>query len=627
MRKWLSGDTAEEGCRCTLTFEGNSLAVAADDCPGKGNLSESADCRATAIGALDGGSVDAVTTTCGGRTRAYVDRAAAVLVAAGQFAVRAAAVEERIATRARRDPVAAAKEASGRAGPIADLAAETGLAVATEGFDSSAAALTAYSGPTISDARVAASAPPASSLRDRRPLSTDAVVRRYDTPSDRLPVYHVEPREQRFDAATMEALSTVYERLASAAVDGGCDPYSAAGDEIDDGTTAAAVGSVVEKHTTGLGILDDIFADERVSDVFATAPVSDTELRVRVDGETMRTNVRLTESGASALASTFRRTSGRAFSRSNPTLDATATVAGRQIRVAGVAEPVSDGLAFAFRAHDANAWRLADFVAGGTMPAEVAGLLSVVAERGGACLVAGPRGAGKTTTLGALLWELPREVRTVLIEDTPELPVSALQADGRDVQPLRTARNDGPSITATEALRTALRLGEGALVVGEVRGEEASVLYEAMRVGGGDGAVLGTIHGDGPDAIRERLVSDLGVPVRSFAATDLVVTLAPPTAGHGRGVASVSEVVARGDGVAFESLYERDGPTATATGRLERGNSRLVESLSAPGERYADVLTAIERRTASFASSAGDASGGDKTVVDATDSGPTGSGG
>jgi type IV secretory pathway ATPase VirB11/archaellum biosynthesis ATPase len=413
-------------------------------------------------------------------------------------------------------------------------------------------------------------------------------------------MYHIEPREQRFDAATMETLIGAYERVATAAVDGGCHPYDAASEVADDSATATAVGAVLEKHTRGLGVLEDIFADERVSDVFATAPVSDTRLQVRCDGETMRTNVRMTPSGANALASTFRRSSGRAFSRANPTLDATATVADRQIRVAGVSEPVSDGLAFAFRAHDSDVWRLADFVDNGTMPAAVAGLLSVVAERGGACLVAGPRGAGKTTTLSALLWELPRKVRTILIEDTPEHPVSSLQADGRDVQALRTASGAGPSVDPTEALRTALRLGEGALVVGEVRGEEAGVLYEAMRVGGGDGAVLGTIHGNGPEAIRERLVSDLGVPVQSFAATDLVVTLAPPRSEHGRGIASVAEIVSHSEAVTFESLYERDGPTATATGRLKRGNSRLVESLAAPGESYAEVLDTIEARTEQF---------------------------
>ncbi len=104
-----------------------------------------------------------------------------------------------------------------------------------------------------------------------------------------------------------------YERVATAAADGGCHPYSAANAVADDGSTATVVGAVLEKHTGGLGILEDIFADQRVSDVFATAPVSDTRLRVRCDGETMRTNPP-TPSGANALASTVRRSSGRAFS-------------------------------------------------------------------------------------------------------------------------------------------------------------------------------------------------------------------------------------------------------------------------------------------------------------------------
>ncbi|MDS0220683.1 Flp pilus assembly complex ATPase component TadA [Haloarcula sp. S1AR25-5A] len=602
MREWLFGSAAS-ACRCETTVEGGRLVVTADDCPGGGDLAESVDCRTTVVGSLASTGADTVVTEQAGQERVYVDRAVAVLTAAGRFATRVASLDDRLADRARRDPVAAATEAAGRAGPVADLAAETGLTVATDGFDTSEQALAAYTGPTISDARVGVAPPADAVLRDQRTLPTDAIVRRYDTPGDQLPMYHIEPYEQRFDAATMETLMRAYERVATAAVDGGCDPYNAAGEVSDDGTTATAVGAVLEKHTGGLGILEDIFADDRVSDVFATAPISDTRLRVRCDGETMRTNVRMTPSGAKTMASTFRRSSGRAFSRANPTLDATATVADRQIRVAGVSKPVSDGLAFAFRAHDSDVWRLADFVDNETMPAPVASLLSVVAERGGACLIAGPRGAGKTTTLGALLREIPRDVRTILIEDTPELPASSLQADGRDVQALRTARGEGPSVDATEALRTALRLGEGALAVGEVRGEEASVLYEAMRVGGGDGAVLGTIHGNGPEAIRDRLVSDLGVPVQSFAATDLVVTLAPPASEQGRGIASVAEIVPRGDGVTFESLYERDGPTATATGRLRRGNSRLVESLATPGESYAEVLGAIEARTERFGGS------------------------
>ncbi|MFC7019966.1 MULTISPECIES: ATPase, T2SS/T4P/T4SS family [Haloarcula] len=600
MSETSPGSAAPADCECAVAFDRDTLTVDASACPGSGALATASACRATVVDALGGTDVDSVVVERAGTERAYCDDAAALLVAAGRFATRVAPIDERVARRAKRDPLAAASEAAGRTGTVADLAAETGLALLAERADDYDRALSCHTGPAVSDARVGTAPPPEATLQDRETLETGAVARRYATPSGRLDAYHVEPREQRFDESATATLQRAHERLVCAIGDEQTTPRRAARAVCTDGETAAAVGAVLAKHTAGLGILEDLFADPRVSDVFATAPVAENALRVRVDGATRRTNVRLTDVGAKALASTFRRTSGRSFSRASPTLDATATVADRQIRVAGVTEPVSDGLAFAFRAQDEECWDLRDLVAAGSMPPAVAGLLSVAVERGSACLVAGPRGAGKTTLLGALLWELPRSVRTLVIEDTPELPVDDLQAAERDVQALRTTTGDGPSVAPDEALRTALRLGEGALVVGEVRGEEASVLYEAMRVGGGDGAVLGTIHGDGSEAVRERLVTDLGVPPRSFAATDLVVTLAPPTSSAGRGVERVQEVVGTESGARFETLYERDGATAIATGRLARGTSHLVDALRGPGESYESVLATVDDRTGTF---------------------------
>jgi hypothetical protein len=223
-------------------------------------------------------------------------------------------------------------------------------------------------------------------------------------------------------------------------------------------------------------------------------------------------------------------------------------------------------------------------------------------------LVAGPRGAGKTTTLGALLFELPADTRTVVVEDTPELPIGTLRDVGRDVQPLWTTTDEGPELSPTAAVRAALRLGKGALVVGEVRGREAAALYEAMRVGAAESAVLGTVHGDGAAAVRERVVSDLGVPASSFAATDLVVTCAVGRDG-GRHVAAVEEVRDPAGGpVGFESLFDTragtrgdsaataDGPSAVATGVIDRGNSHVLERLRRPGEPYAAVREAVADR-------------------------------
>lgn len=623
-----TGRESDDACRCNPTFEGDRLVVAAGDCPGRGALAGAVDCRATVVAALTERDADVVLTRADGLERAYEDGAAALLTAAGRFADAAAFRDETLALTATRDPLRAARKAAGRAGAVARIAAESGLLEGTrrvEGYDE---ALRPYEGPRVARSRVATRPPPDGRLVDRRELDTGAVVRIYGRPNREVQTYHLEPAEAGLDPAATATLATAHEHLATGDVRGGDRApgravWAVAGPE----DPVDRLGAILRKHTRGLGVLEDFFADDEVSDVFATAPVGEHPLRIRVDGESMRTNVRLTERGAEALASRFRLASGRSFSRASPTLDATARAGDRQVRVAGVTDPASDGLAFAFRAHDRQAWTLPALVANGTLPTSAAALLSLAVERGAAVLLAGARGAGKTTLLGALLWELPASTRLVCIEDTPELPIDGLRAAGRDVQPLRvTGDPDGPELEPAAALRTALRLGKGALVVGEVRGEEARVLYEAMRVGAADGAVLGTIHGDGAATVRERVVTDLGVPETAFADTDLIVTVgirdatANPTENptdrephddRVRRVTAVEEVIAVDDGSAFQPLFEPAGSGGSGgsglspTGRIDRGNSRLVAHLARSGESYGAVRDALEARATRLSELAG----------------------
>lgn len=602
----IDGTDADTPCQCVPSFrapetaDDGTLIVEAGDCPGEGDLAAEPNCRATVVDALGDRAADAVHVRRDGRERVYDGGAAGLLVAAGRFAARVAVHDEALADRARRDPLGAARAATGRAGPAADLATTSGLAAGADRVDGGyERALTATVGPAVSNARLVARPPEGATLQNRRPLDTGATVRRYRT--DRGEYYLLEPLDARLDDADMRVLSAAYERLAAGVdeADGNRAVTRAvrAVDTVDADPSIDAVERVLRKHTRGHGILDDLFADPRVSEVVVTAPVDDGPIRVAIEGERLPTNVHLTRAGAAALASRFRRESGRGFSRANPTLDATTEGPfGGRVRVAGVTDPASDGYGFVFRSHDTAAWTLPALVANETLSAGAAALCSVAVERAAAGLIAGPRGAGKTTLLSALLWELPPSTRTVAVEDTPELPVAALRDADRDVQPVRIAADDGPALSAPEALRTALRLGDGALVVGEVRGEEAATLYEAMRVGAASSAVLGTIHGDGADAVLERVVTDLGVPASSFAATDLLVTLSDE-----RRVAAIEEVRHVDGEVAFESLFDPGADGAEPTGVVDRGNSHLVASLARPGESYADVLTELDEREALLA--------------------------
>ncbi len=120
---------------------------------------------------------------------------------------------------------------------------------------------------------------------------------------------------------------------------------------------------------------------------------------------------------------------------------------------------------------------------------------------------------------------------SVIAHNTQELPIPQLKNFGFNIERLKTRPPLGAQseaeVSAEDALRTALRLGDSVLVVGEVRSTEARALYEAMRVGAVGNVVMGTIHGESAYSIWDRVVNDLGVPTTSFKATDFSIVGAP----------------------------------------------------------------------------------------------------
>ena len=178
-----------------------------------------------------------------------------------------------------------------------------------------------------------------------------------------------------------------------------------------------------------------------------------------------------------------------------------------------------------------------------------AGILSFLIDGSRTLLVAGTRSAGKTSLLSSLLVEIMRRYRIITVEDTLELPVNSMRRLGWNIQPMKVASaltRGTAEVSAAEGIRTTLRLGDSALIVGEVRSDEARALYEAMRVGALANVVAGTIHGDSPYGVYDRVVNDLNVPRTSFKATDIIIVANPIKSPDGlhkwRRVTQITEV-------------------------------------------------------------------------------------
>jgi hypothetical protein len=221
--------------------------------------------------------------------------------------------------------------------------------------------------------------------------------------------------------------------------------------------------------------------------------------------------------------------------------------------------------------------------------------------------VAGTRSSGKTSLLGSLLLEIMPKCRIIVVEDTLELPVDSLRKIGYDIlrMKVRSALVEGTTeVEASEGIRTSLRLGDSALIVGEVRSEEARALYEAMRVGALANTVAGTIHGDSPYGVFDRVVNDLNVPATSFKATDLIIVANPVKTPDGlssrRRVVRVTEVRKHWnkdplDEGGFVDLlrYNVEKDELEPTPELINGDSEIIKSIASNVKGWAGNWDAV----------------------------------
>ncbi len=195
----------------------------------------------------------------------------------------------------------------------------------------------------------------------------------------------------------------------------------------------------------------------------------------------------------------------------------------------------------------------------------------------------------------------------IVAHNTLELPVNSLRKLGHNIQPMKVRSalaSSGTEVAADEGIRTSLRLGDSSLIVGEIRSKEALALYEAMRVGALANVVAGTIHGDSPYGVFDRVVNDLDVPRTSFKATDIIVVANPIKTADGlhrkRRVTQITEVrktweddPLREGGFVDLFKYNSKTDTLEPTDALLNGESEIIKSIGGQVKEWAGSWDAI----------------------------------
>ena len=194
---------------------------------------------------------------------------------------------------------------------------------------------------------------------------------------------------------------------------------------------------------------------------------------------------------------------GKYISYANPIMDGRLPDSGARVNATYTEDISSRGPTFSIRMFTREAWSPVKLIQAGTISAEILAYLWIIVEHGSNILVVGGTGSGKTTMINVIASFIRPEARIVSIEDTKELrlihenwlPSVARAGTGVGGESIG-------EVTLFDLLRASFRQRPDYVIVGEIRGQEANVLFQGMASGH---AGLSTMHAEDVKTVIKRL--------------------------------------------------------------------------------------------------------------------------
>lgn len=248
----------------------------------------------------------------------------------------------------------------------------------------------------------------------------------------------------------------------------------------------------------GLGILDEILADDSITEVMINGP---DHIFAEHAGRLYRLNKKFdNERQLEDIIQKIVGKAGKEVNQANPIVD-TRLPDGSRVNV--VLPPVSlSGPIVTIRKFSKTPMTVEMLLKYGSLTREAAAFLEKLVRAKYNIFISGGTGSGKTTFLNALSNFIPRDERIITIEDSAELQIKNIE----NLVSLET-RNANTSgrgeISIRDLIRSALRMRPERIVVGEVRGAEALDMLQAMNTGH-DGS-LSTGHANSTRDMLSRL--------------------------------------------------------------------------------------------------------------------------
>ncbi|QAU12494.1 type II secretion system protein [Halorubrum sp. BOL3-1] len=341
----------------------------------------------------------------------------------------------------------------------------------------------------------------------------------------------------------------------------------------------------------GYGKVDPLLNDRHIEDVSCDG--YDLPIFVYHDEYTdIETNVSFGQEALDSYVIRLAQQSGRHVSVGDPIVETTLPDGSRAELALGE-EVTPRGSAFTIRQYAEDPFTPVDLVEYGTFSVEQMAYFWLCIEHNKSLIFAGGTASGKTTSMNAVSMFVPPRAKVLSIEDTREL---SLYHDNWLSAVTRERRYEGTDIDMYDLLRSALRHRPEYIIVGEVRGEEAITLFQAMNTGH---TTFSTMHADSIETVINRLENEpINVPRAMVQSLDMlsVQTLtrsADERVRRAKTIGEIGGIDQRTGELDYSSAFEWVPDSDT----FQRNDSSLLEEIADErGWSRSELLHEVRRR-------------------------------
>jgi len=353
----------------------------------------------------------------------------------------------------------------------------------------------------------------------------------------------------------------------------------------------------IERNLTGFGPIHVMMEDYNIEDISCEGVGRPVYVWHRMY-ESLQTNlIFIDESSLDDFIVKLAHIGGKHISTAFPIVDA--MLYGKHRLAATFKKEISPkGSTFTIRKFREKPFTITELIKLGTIDEEIAAYFWILLENKASIIVMGGTGAGKSTTLNALASLIKPGMKICTVEEIAELNFpheNWVQFVTRESYGLGSST--AGSIDLFTLVKTTLRYRPDYIVVGEVRGQEAFVLFQALATGHGG---MCTIHAESIDYAVKRLtsppmnVSEVYIPLMNVSTLVERVYLPRRVGGlkFGRRAREVSEVLGYGE---YETIFKWDPINDSFISNVEK--SYLLNKIAQKiGKSLEDLLDELIRR-------------------------------